>query len=194
MSNSKSSQEHLLPASSSQRNSWEHGHSTKRTAVVTIAAITTTILFSICGVLLWYAHPPHDKLQQPCGNTSAEAYGLGCSFDQLMWAWFPPYCPHYANEDYLSVMPWSWYTDAHLKTRIQPAQWSQVLDNNITVYGEEQEHNTHCLHMLFRAVPKHTDMEHLEHCVHALEAVILRDDMRFKITTKAGRVSFDQDC
>jgi hypothetical protein len=121
-----------------------------------------------------------------------------------MWAWFPPYCPHYANEDYLSLVPWSWYTDPHLKTRIQPGQWSQVLDNNITVYGEEQEHNTHCLHMLFttamiakdggRAVPKHTDMEHLEHCVHALEAVILRDSTRLNITTNAGPVSFDQDC
>ena len=149
--------------------------------------------------------PPPQKAQEtggPCGNSTADAHALGCTFDQLMWAWYPPYCPHYANDQYLSAepdQPWRFYTDPYKKTVASGEDWVSALDNKIPVWGERREHLTHCVYMylsLGQIVRDGTqvDYEHLEHCASLLLEALRNDTDWDQIQTKAPHVFYDQDC
>ena len=169
------------------------------------AALSSYQAFASKGVAI----PPSQKtpITGPCGNSSAEAHALGCTFDQLMWAWYPPHCPHYANDEYLHAepeQPWRFYTDPYKKTLASGEDWVSALDNKVPVWGERREHLTHCVYMYLslgqiirdgtRYTPRQVDYEHLEHCASLLLESLRNDTDWNQIQTKAPHVFYDQDC
>lgn len=142
-----------------------------------------------------------------CGNSSAEALSLGCSFDQSTLSWFPPYCPHYANEDFVKMnpeKPWKFYTNPYKKIPATETQWTDILDNKFEIWGERGEHLSHCVFMFRtlgqivrdsgRFVPKHVNYHHIEHCTNVLLDLVRKDKDFYEIETKVPPISYDQDC
>ena len=174
--------------------------------------ILATLLFAtviFTGIPSYYALSPrrNNSVVGPCGNSSAEALALGCSFDQLMWAWYPAHCPHYANDEYLKAEPdepWRFYVDPYNKLVASGDEWIDVLDNKKPAYGERREHLTHCVFMYLslgqiirdgtRYTPHQTEYGHLEHCADVLLEALRNDTARYEIQTQASDVHYDQDC
>lgn len=155
----------------------------------------------------------------PCGTSSAQAIALNCTFDQLMWAWYPPHCPHYANDAFLTAAlddgaPWQFYLDPKKEVPAEGENWRRMLDNEVDgVYGERREHVSHCVYMFLgvgmvlkerdegregRATERAVDYEHLEHCAGVLMEALRHgaDTERgwWDVQTKAPKVFYDQDC
>lgn len=139
-----------------------------------------------------------------CGNSTAQALALGCSFDQLMWAWYPPGCPHYANYDYLQAGDWNFYLDWEGTQVAGPSEWPRALDNEIVLWGERREHLAHCVFMMLSvgqalrdARPISTrlmDYGHLEHCSRLLMDAIKHDPHWNDMETKAPPVNYGVSC
>ncbi|KAG4438528.1 hypothetical protein IFR05_006002 [Cadophora sp. M221] len=148
------------------------GHETGVNLVLRVHSIQYLLLIfvSISALLLAFGlgyglrhSPPHlieaEKNlsdSSPCGNLSTEAQSLGCSFDQLMWAWYPPQCPHYANDEFVKAepdAPWRYYDDLYHGKAIfaESDGWAQVLDSGVQLWGERREHLTHCVYMFLSA-------------------------------------------
>ncbi|KAF4632091.1 hypothetical protein G7Y89_g6026 [Cudoniella acicularis] len=175
-------------------------------------------IISICGVAILLALSLYqfkssnaENLSQShgntCGNSSSEALSLGCSFDQLMWAWYPKQCPHYANDQYLVAEPenpWKFYINPYTKEVASDDDWTRMLNNEVQLYGERREHLTHCVFMYLsvgqiirdggRYTPKQVDYEHLHHCSKILLEALRKDDTWFGIETGTPRVAYDQTC
>lgn len=141
-----------------------------------------------------------------CGNSTSEALAAGCTFDQLLWSWMPPKCPHYANEDFKAFQDWQYTSDKEGKkpVKVDGQDWQKVLDNKLDVYGTKGEHATHCVFMLLgmakivtddlSAVPKMKEYAHLEHCAHHVLGII-KDDPDFnKVDTLTPYVNYEQTC
>ncbi|KAJ5729343.1 uncharacterized protein N7483_003851 [Penicillium malachiteum] len=177
-------------------------------ALVIATACGIAILAFI--VLLTHAHL-NAKLRNnvhqvfPCGNSSAQARARGCSFDQLMWSWYPKHCPHYANDEYLNFQDWKFYSDPYTKEVVDKNNWTKALDNEISVYGERGEHLTHCVFMFLslaqilhgggKYTQRYLDYPHMEHCAKTLLQALQKDDVHWHdIETLAGRVVYDLDC
>jgi hypothetical protein len=182
--------------------------------VIFLVAIVTIPIFILLGIYQLNAsnddvagYYDDQSSSSPCGNSSTEALARGCSFDQLMWAWFPKHCPHYANDEFLTAepeQPWRFYPDPHNREPVVGGDWVKVLDNEIMVYGERREHLTHCVYMFLtlgqifrdegRYTPKHIQYEHIHHCTNILLEALRKDDNWYGIETYAGPVSYDQTC
>src|SRR2546429_3633694 len=116
--------------------------------VVTICGIAILVAIGVYGLHATKDKAQRDKTQnndqiQLCGNSSAEALSLGCSFDQLTWAWYPPHCPHYANDEFLNAepeSPWRYYDDPHSREAVAGEDWTKALDNQKELWGERREH------------------------------------------------------
>lgn len=179
----------------------------------TAAIVATTLIFGTAipiALALYFIFASRSRYSQsigPCGNSSAEALARGCSFDQLMWAWYPKHCPHYANEEYLRAEPdepWRFYIDPYKKRIASEEEWVNALDNKVPVYGERREHLTHCVYMYLslgqiirdgtRYTPRQVEYEHLEHCAGLLLEGLRNDTSWHQIQTKAPHVFYDQDC
>lgn len=147
-----------------------------------------------------------DKAQgvHVCGNSSREALNLGCSFDQLMWAWYPPECPHYANEEYLKADDWKFYLDKEGTQVATGHSWEKAMDNDIGLWGERREHLTHCIYMMLsmgqilrdggRVPTRLLDYEHLEHCATLLFNAAKHDPHWNEMETFAGFVHYEVSC
>ncbi|KAJ5160119.1 uncharacterized protein N7482_007123 [Penicillium canariense] len=155
----------------------------KRTMAVSIAIICGIAILAFIGLLTNAKFRNNVDQVLPCGNSSAQAWARGCSFDQLMWSWYPKHCPHYANDEYLNVQHWKFYSDPYAKEVVDGTDWTKVLDNEILVYGERGEHLTHCIYMFLS----------LAQILHDGEA-IQKDVHWHDIETFAGRVVYDQNC
>ena len=74
-------------------------------AVVLGIIVTSGLAFVIFVSILAFKKAQQNKVAQEstllCGNSSAEALSLACIWDQLTWAWLPPNCPHYANDEFV---------------------------------------------------------------------------------------------
>ncbi|KAL8871605.1 MAG: hypothetical protein Q9174_002595, partial [Haloplaca sp. 1 TL-2023] len=159
------------------------------TAVLGIILISASFSYYVFASSTTTAHS-HSFSNSPCGNSSAEALAHGCTFDQLTWAWLPPYCPHYANDDFIAAAqtldhaPWRYYIDPRKRTPATGPDWTRVLDNEIPVYTEKREHLSHCVFLYLglgqiiremergedsvRYSPKQVDYGHLIHCKDVL--------------------------
>lgn len=141
-----------------------------------------------------------------CGNSSAQAQELGCTFNQLMWTWLPPNCPHYANDLFMSAeeQPWVFYEDLEQTRVVEGDSWKQVLDGELRVFGERREHVTHCVFLLLSLAQilrdgtpyyeKLVDYEHSEHCANMLLEIVRKEPGWNDLQTIGGTVSFDQHC
>lgn len=183
-------------------------HPYKRPAILaTLLILGITIPIAFVSYFGFASHSGDSQAIGPCGNSSIEALARGCSFDQLMWAWYPKHCPHYANTEYLHAEPnepWRFYIDPHERKLASEEEWADALDNKVQVYGERREHLTHCVYMYLslgqiirdgtRYVPRQVDYEHLEHCAGLLLEALRNDTDWYQVQTKAPEVFYDQDC
>ncbi len=145
----------------------------------------------------------HDNVRL-CGNSSAEALSLRCSFDQLTWSWYPPQCPHYANDDFLGAEQWQYYNDLRSKEPLVGENWTKALDNQLPLWGERREHLTHCVYLFLsvgqvlrdgtRYSTKLGEYEHLNHCSKVVLESMRKDPDWHKIETFVGKVSYEQTC
>lgn len=176
-------------------------------AVVTMCGIAIFMALGLHQIYARNGKTPSHNHSNPSGNSSAEALSLGCSFDQLMWAWLPRHCPHYANDLYLNAepeKPWQFYVNPYTKELATDEDWNKALDNEVLLYGERREHLAHCVFMFLNLaqiirdggsyIPKHVDYEHLDRCSNILLEALKMDSTRYGIETFAGAVSFDQNC
>ena len=174
-------------------------------AGIALFLVAVAIYVLVSGESLIPQHPSH--IAGPCGNSSAEARAMGCSFDQLMWAWYPKYCPHYANDRFLNAepeQPWRFYTDPYAKIQATKDDWDKLLNNEIRVWGERREHLTHCVFMFLsvgqvvrdgtRYTPRQVDYEHLEHCAELMLEALRDDEHWYDVQTEAPLVFYNQDC
>jgi hypothetical protein len=58
-------------------------------------------------------------------------------------AWYPPSCPHYANDEFVEAEDWTIYYDKYGRTQVHGDDWEKVLSNEIRIYGGRREHLTH---------------------------------------------------
>jgi hypothetical protein len=142
----------------------------------------------------------------PCGNSSAQARELGCSFNQLTWTWLPPNCPSYANDLFMSTeeRPWVYWEDLGQTRVVEGDVWEQVLNGELRIFGERREHVTHCIFLLLTYAQiirdgtpyfeKLAQYEHAKHCTDILLEIVRKEPGWNDVQTFAGTVSFDQYC
>lgn len=172
-----------------------------------------SVVACICGLALTMAvavfvtqrSAHHEEGSSPhlCGNTTAEARSAGCTWDQLMWAWYPPGCPHYANDDFLLADDWTFFSDPW-GTEVTDIEWEQGLDNELQLFSKHGEHLTHCLFFFLSvgqvlrdgtpATPKLRNYDHLKHCVKMLLPVVRGHANYSLINTKTPVVSYQEYC
>ncbi|OKL61522.1 hypothetical protein UA08_03513 [Talaromyces atroroseus] len=149
-----------------------------------------------------------NKKPHLCGTSAAQARELGCTFNQLTWAWLPPNCPSYENEQFLKAegeeRQWVFYEDL-AQTRVVGADaWEQVLDGELMVFGETREHLTHCV-LRFLSISqiirdgtpyyeKLVEYKHSKHCADLLLETLRTAPGWNDLQTLAATVSFDQYC
>jgi len=139
-----------------------------------------------------------------CGKSSAEAISLGCTFDQMTWSWYPPHCPHYANDEFIAVEDWRFYENWNSTEAVTGEKWTQALDNELDLWGERREHLTHCVYMFLSVgqilrdetaySTKLSEYEHLAHCSEVVLESMRKDPDWYKIETFVGKVSYGQSC
>lgn len=171
------------------------------------AAVTLTIIVSAVLISSHHSRPHYGELSPParklCGSTAAEARAAGCTWDQLMWAWYPPNCPHYANEDFIAADDWKFFSDPW-GTEITETEWEAGLNNERRLFSRHGEHLTHCLYFFLSvgqvvrdgtpATPKLRNYDHLNHCVKMLLPIV-RDNANYSmINTKTPAVSYGEYC
>jgi len=139
-----------------------------------------------------------------CGNSSAEALARGCTFDQLMWSWYPPSCPHYKNKEYLRAEEWTFYLDTEGKEVATGDMWRKAIDNEVPLWGERREHLTHCVYLFlslgqiiregsrFPAIM--VEDEHLDHCAKKILASLRRDEDWNLLDTAVPPVEYSVSC
>lgn len=179
--------------------------------IIIMAALLAWMVYG--GIRPSHTHLNSDNnsdqsLPHTCGNSSVEALALGCTFDQLTWAWNPPNCPHYKNEEFINAeeTPWRYYDNLYHGKVVRPTDenWYELLDSGVQLWGELREHLTHCVYLLLAAsqiakdggrhIPKLTDEMHLEHCGKILLDHLRQDSKWNDIDTQVPLASYDQTC
>ncbi|KIY02387.1 uncharacterized protein Z520_02525 [Fonsecaea multimorphosa CBS 102226] len=140
----------------------------------------------------------------PCGNSSAEARALGCRFNQLTWAWLPPNCPMYANDQFVQAEKWVYWEDLDQTKPVDDDVWEEVLDGDRKIFAELREHATHCVYLFLSLsqvirdgtpyYDKMVEYRHHEHCANMLTGLLRKLPEWHELNTLAGTVSFDQYC
>jgi hypothetical protein len=139
-----------------------------------------------------------------CGNSSAEARALGCRFNQLTWAWLPPDCPMYANDQFMAAEEWVYWEDLERTKAVGEEVWDEVLDGERMIFAELREHATHCVYYFLSAsqvirdgtpyYDKMVNYDHHEHCANMLLGLLRKLPEWHELNTLAGTVSYDQYC
>ncbi|KAK0648002.1 hypothetical protein B0T16DRAFT_407568 [Cercophora newfieldiana] len=171
------------------------------TAIVVIGFVILLV------VLAWdHSHDTNEVEIHNCGNSSHEALALGCSFDQLTWSWYPPKCPHYANDEYLAAEEWAFYLDNQGQDAVSSTdpRWINVLDNKIELWGQQREHTAHCVFVFLslaqiletgrQYASYYRRYEHMVHCSRVLLDALKMEPDRERIATFVGKVSYSQHC
>jgi len=148
----------------------------------------------------------NDDDQTPglCGNSSVEARALGCTFDQLTWSWYPPSCPHYANDEFVKAEKWKFYMDKYGRQEATAEDWERAMDNQVHLYGERREHITHCVYLMLSVAQvvrdstpyakKLVEYEHLEHCASLMLKSLRRDRYWNSMDTLVPFVDYTVAC
>lgn len=180
-------------------------HSIQKTIFSTILVLSTLLGVGFLAGQVSDGPAFGQRREHPCGNSSAEALALGCTFDHLTWAWYPAYCPHYTNDLFRAAEGgFSYYETLGSKEALDEESFYRVLDTKGGVWVEKREHLTHCVYLLLaqaqiirdrtRYVPKLVEYEHLEHCANFLMESLRKDDEWRLRNTLSPRMHYDQDC
>lgn len=173
-----------------------------------VATALATSAITVIGFLAWGVpgHRAAYDRKHSCGNTSAEALALGCSFDHLTWSFYPPHCPHYTNDRFRAAEPdpFGYYETLGSLEPINDSDFFGVIERQGGVWVEKREHLTHCVYLLLaqgqivRDGTPHTpimvDYEHLEHCADILLENLRKDDEWRMRNTFSHEIHYDQDC
>jgi len=109
-----------------------------------------------------------------CGNTTAEARALGCSFDLLTQSWLPERCrDRELTDEYRQAGPFQYSLDSQGKELLSEEDLAQ-LEYLEMYYTTQGEHVVHCIFMwrkLLRAMQHGWKVEatvtsdaHIQHC------------------------------
>ncbi|KAA8647076.1 uncharacterized protein ATNIH1004_005759 [Aspergillus tanneri] len=173
-------------------------------AAVAICIFTMLISLGLYGVLTQKDRKSKNSPSRPCGNSSSEAMSLGCTFDHLTWSWYPPNCPHYANDEFIHAEHWKYYFDPQGRREAVGKEFYKALDTGVDLYTERREHTSHCV-FLFLSLgqiirdatpypPILVQYEHVLHCSEMVLKALRRDEDWHKIDTHVGNVSYDVVC
>ena len=181
-------------------------------ATILRACVSIIIVISVAGAGLFVAQstqlkkPQHNQTYS-CGNSSSEALALGCSFDQLMWSWYPPNCPHYTDQLFRTAEPdepWRYYECLGATEPVPNDQLFDSVDRLGGIWTEKREHLTHCVYILLAQAqiirdgtvyPKIlVEYEHLEHCANVLLESVRKDDEWYSINTFSHGFHYDIIC
>jgi hypothetical protein len=171
-------------------------------SIIAALLFTTTAGFAM-GRLFSSSGKPETPLPRlSCGNSSAEAESLGCTFDPLSVAWLHQDCPRDGTEEFLHYREgkeWHyWYDEAGLEQIPDYDAMSRIPHGQV-YYTKSIEHLTHCTWMAVRAarVRKRggrldslaTNMRHAEHCAKYLLKKVAASEEELEIL-EAGDVGF----
>lgn len=139
----------------------------------------------------------------PCGNSTSEALSLKCSFDHLMWSWYPEHCPHYTNGLFRREN-FSYYESLKSTQPLDDDGIFRIVDRQGGVWVEKREHLTHCVYLLLAQgqiirdatsyVPRLVEYGHLEHCVDAILETLRKDEGWYRRDSFVGEIHYDQTC
>ena len=139
-----------------------------------------------------------------CGNSSSEALALGCTFDSMSWSWLSPTCPRYASAEFAAADEWKYYIEPHDRIIASSENWTQALDNQVSLFGERREHMTHCIYTFLSLAqvvrdgtqthPTLSSYGHIQHCAKVVLESLKRDKDWYTVDTDMGKVSFDEGC
>lgn len=171
---------------------------------VAICIFIILISFGLYDILTQKDTRSETSPSRLCGNSSLEALSLGCTFDHLTWSWYPPNCPHYANDEFIHAEHWKYYFDPQGRRKAVGKEFYQALDTGEDLYTERREHTSHCV-FLFLSLgqiirddtpypPILVQYEHVLHCSDMVLKALRRDENWNKIDTHVGKVSYDVVC
>lgn len=180
----------------------------KRTLLTVFGILT---LFTLCAIIVAIYSPfllreATSNAISPvsCGNSSAEAISRGCSFDQLTWSWYPPHCPHYANEEFTRAEAWTFFLDNQGEQEATGDWWRKAMDNEVRLWGQRREHLTHCVYLMLSvaqvvrdktpAATKMLEYKHLQHCADFMLEALRQDKDWDRIDTRVPYVDYDIEC
>lgn len=139
-----------------------------------------------------------------CGNSTSEALSRGCSFDYMMWSWYPPHCPHYTDNLFRAAESFPYYKTLQDTEPIESRDLFTVIENQGSVWAVKGEHLTHCVYMLLAQgqiirdgtgfAPILVEYEHLEHCAEFLLESVRKDDEWLHKNALTPRPRYNQLC
>ncbi|KAL6817533.1 hypothetical protein V8C40DRAFT_253264 [Trichoderma camerunense] len=189
--------------------SWRLLHLSRIGQPCVIAIIFISVVFlgiGLSAVIFHKASSSQNTLRHNnlCGNSTEDAISLGCSFNQLLWAWLPAHCPHYANEDFTKAENWTYYQDFHGNGEISSEHVIEAMDKGIKLWTQQREHVSHCVFMFLGLgqvirdgspyTEKLTDYTHIKHCVELILEVVRQDSDWHNITTSVPGVDYNSSC
>ena len=140
-------------------------------------------------------------LAYTCGNSSAEALALGCTFDRLTLTWMPTQCPRDETDKFIERLGptgWQFYHDKEHTVEIESV-------DALSKLGDEQFHTTvhlhsyHCMFIFTRfydVMKRGGRVDALSassgHWSHCLELVLrLIDENPIEQPDAAARIKFN---
>lgn len=190
----------------------QHGRNFPSSRSIITFMVTTSLGIAIIIVVSLYSlsRAPVRQLASEalpgrvCGNSSAEARSLGCTFDQLTWAWLSPSCPRYASDKFLAADDFKYYSDPYNKVVVNDEEWELALNNQLPLYTERREHLSHCVYTFLSLAqiirdgtqthPKLSSYHHIEHCAMVVMESLKRDRDWYTLDADMGVVSYDEGC
>lgn len=191
----------------------DQGHRSLSKTRIGLIAVVTLVIAGLVATTIYYgiyaSRERPKKPLMPCGNSTTEALAAGCTFDQLTWTWYPPHCPHCTNDWFINAepsRPWTYWDikvngTAHYAT---DADFYQLLDSGVKLYGERREHLTHCVYMFLAAVQilreggqyseKLAPGPHYIHCANMVLNTMRRDPNWFQVNTQIPAPYYDEVC
>jgi len=126
--------------------------------ISTIVIIFTAIVSFALGQLTPYmlsssepnsqtpSHPP----RKHCGNSSAEALSLNCTFDPLTVTWLPADCPRDMTAEFMAYDSWTYTYDEAGKDFVPDYEELSHLPRGELYWATLKEHMVHCAFIFIR--------------------------------------------
>ncbi|RAL15946.1 uncharacterized protein BO97DRAFT_440543 [Aspergillus homomorphus CBS 101889] len=141
-----------------------------------------------------------------CGNSTAEATALGCSYDPLSACWLHKDCPHDYAEDFATFndgKPFQYYYDHEMQHPMK--DYTEVGNNEQGYYFTvTREHLVHCLFLLRRGHDVYkrgdrvdtmlADTGHVAHCANFLADYLRRPDPYLDSLGTQGQTNCFMSC
>ena len=117
----------------------------------------------------------YNEVASSCGNSTAEAQALGCSFDLLSAAWLPEECQDRdLTEEFRAQGPWQYFEDSDGQVELWEGDLWKRSGSSETYWATRKWHTVHCSfewRKMHRAIERGARMEdalrdyrHTIHC------------------------------